>query len=117
MNLDDHRCKHGNEWGECCGIEHPERQFKSNALTILKEASDCIQERAIQRDESGKRSMERTVRAFNALTGNDLSEEDGWFFMVCLKSGRAYSGHDRDNYIDGSAYFALAGEAADNESL
>jgi hypothetical protein len=51
--------------------------------------------------------------AFNALTGHELSERDGWLFMVMLKAARATAGgHNPDDYEDGAAYFALAGESA-----
>ena len=123
-DLPEARCQHGNIWGMCCGdtsetrqLDHMARDFSSgtDALGILKEASDCIQSRAILRDTPGERAMAKSVRAFNELTGHNLSEKDGNFFLVCLKASRAYSGHDKDNYIDGSAYFALAGEASGNE--
>ena len=58
--------------------------------------------------------MGRTVAAFNALTGHNLSERDGWLFMGVLKMARACctpSGRP-DDYVDLSSYGALAGEAA-----
>ena len=72
--------------------------------------------------------MSKTVAAFNAMTGHSLTEEQGWKFMVCLKLVR--SEHDArgvesptgnrkrqtDNFVDGAAYFGLAGEAAENTS-
>lgn len=74
-----------------------------------------MEDRAAERDQpSGERSMLRTVTAFNALTGHRLSERDGWLFMAVLKAARAASTHTGlpDDYEDGAAYFALAGEAA-----
>jgi len=56
--------------------------------------------------------MSRTVAAFNGLTGHTLSEVQGWQFMVLLKLARANGGaFHLDDYIDGAAYAALAGEA------
>jgi len=61
----------------------------------------------------GERSMGNTVAAFSAITGVDMTEEQGWLFMVCLKAVRTQQGDYRaDSYIDGAAYFGLAGEAA-----
>ena len=61
--------------------------------------------------------MESTVEAFNALTGNSLSESAGWLFMLCLKAARAEGGcFKADDYVDGAAYFALYGEAAAKEA-
>ena len=82
---------------------------------VLRTAADTIEARAALRDRGQERSMARTVKAFNALTGHELSETDGWVFMVMLKLGREQSGHDPDNFVDGTAFMALAGESADVE--
>lgn len=85
----------------------------SEAVDILMTAADCIDNRASQRDQpSGERSMARAVATFSALTGHDLSERDGWIFMALLKMARAQGGrHHIDDYVDGAAYLALAGES------
>lgn len=85
-----------------------------DAKTILIAAADHQDERAAAYDApAGERSIAKTVAMFNALTGHQLAEKDGWFFMVCLKSARAYQGREKaDNYEDGTSYFALAGECA-----
>jgi hypothetical protein len=83
------------------------------ASAILRSAAQAIQDRAAARDMQAERSMGRTVAAFNALTGHTLSEREGWLFMVALKAARATAGaHHDDDYTDGAAYFALAGECA-----
>jgi len=88
-------------------------QHAPSATTILREAAQAIEDRAVARDMQAERSMARTVAAFNALTGHALTERDGWLFMVTLKAARATAGaHNGDDYTDGSAYFALAGECA-----
>lgn len=86
-----------------------------NAPDILTRAAQHIADRAASRDQpQGERSMARAVGAFNALTGHTLSERDGWLFMVALKAARATAGaHNPDDYEDGAAYFALAGESAE----
>ena len=64
----------------------------------------------------GERSMAATVEMFAALTGIELTETQGWKFMVLLKMVRAeYNGYRKDDYIDGAAYFALSGESAAKE--
>ena len=62
----------------------------------------------------GERSMKATVAMFNAMVGSNLSEGQGWKFMVCLKLVRSEQGAKKklDSYVDGAAYFALAGETA-----
>jgi hypothetical protein len=86
-----------------------------NAPEMLQEASSILSERASTRDNEqlAERSMKACVDAFNAMYGTQLTEEQGWLFMVFLKISRSrYGALNMDDYIDGSAYFALAGEAA-----
>lgn len=75
-------------------------------------------ERGKQRDSAdGERSMKRTVDMFNACFGTTLTETQGWQFMVCLKMARSVHGEfTMDDYIDGTSYFALAGESAAKEA-
>lgn len=88
------------------------------APQILTAGAEHIAARAVQRDcLNGERSMARTVKAFNAMFGTHLTEVQGWQFMVILKMARASAGgHNADDYEDGAAYFALAGEAADADN-
>ncbi|AUR82527.1 hypothetical protein NVP1152O_045 [Vibrio phage 1.152.O._10N.222.46.E1] len=79
---------------------------------ILDTAAACIGDRASERDTDEERSMKATVESFNAMYNLELTEEQGWMFMVFLKAARAKGGDFRlDDYVDGAAYFALAGEA------
>jgi hypothetical protein len=88
---------------------------RQEAEKILLDAADCMAQRARQRDhEDGERSMWRTVETFNRLTDHRLTERDGWVFMAVLKLARAQEGAFlRDDYVDGAAYIALAGEAGE----
>lgn len=83
------------------------------ATEILEEAYGCLYQRGIHYDKpEGERSMRATVEAFKAVTGVTLSEVQGWLFMALLKAVRSQQGAFKlDSYIDGAAYFALAGEA------
>ena len=87
------------------------------AHNILERAAQHMRDRASTYDKpEGERSMCATVRAFQAITGHQLTEEQGWLFMALLKAVRSQQGAYRaDSYEDGAAYFALAGEAACNE--
>lgn len=61
----------------------------------------------------GERSMGKTVDMFRALTSIEMTEEQGWKFMCCLKLVRSEQGDFRaDNFEDLAAYAGLAGEAA-----
>ena len=90
------------------------------AEEILQSAGEHIKDRAVTYDSrGGERSMEATVGAFKAITGKDITPEQGWLFMVLLKAVRSQQGNYKlDNYEDGSAYFALMGEQAakDNDA-
>ena len=88
------------------------------AASILQDAIDAMSERGKSYDTDGKgveRSMDKVVAMFNTLTGHTLTTEQGWDFMILLKLVRASQGYKHDNYIDGSAYFGLAGEAASED--
>ncbi len=88
------------------------------APEFLQKALDAISNRAAERDQEQERSMARCVNVFNALTDHALSEREGWMFMVCLKAVRAQAGRlQLDDYVDGGAYFALAGESAVQEEM
>lgn len=86
------------------------------AHDILAAAQKHMQDRAATYDKpEGERSIGATVEAFRAVTGDGLmnTEERGWLFMELLKAVRSQQGDYRaDNYEDGAAYVALAGEAA-----
>jgi len=57
--------------------------------------------------------MARTVLAFNALTGANLTVLQGWIFMLCLKLARSQQGkYHADDFIDLTGYAVLAGEEA-----
>lgn len=84
------------------------------ANEILTQAADEMSDRSATYDKpEGERSMGATVRAFEAVSGVTMTEEQGWLFMALLKAVRSQQGALRmDSYVDGAAYFALAGEAA-----
>lgn len=74
-----------------------------------------MRERSAERDTEKERAMAKTVAMFNAaFPKNPITEYQGWLFMLFLKLSRAEGGSFReDDYIDGAAYVALAGECRD----
>jgi hypothetical protein len=108
------RAEDGQTYVAGIAIGMPDSKARHTAVDILQRAAGHIEARAAQRDQAqGERSMARTVAAFNALTGHQLSERDGWMFMVALKAARACctpTGQP-DDYEDLAAYGALAGES------
>lgn len=97
--------------------EQDRKEKAPKAVQILNEAVAIMAERGKSYDKSGgeaERSMPKIVAMFNALTGHELTPEQGWKFMCCLKLARSEQGEYReDNYLDGAAYMALAGEEAE----
>lgn len=95
-------------------VEHIEMRSKITAPDLCNHAAFLMEERGKQRDsENGERSMARCVHAFNAMTGHQLSTEDGWLFMIYLKHSRMRAGgFTQDDYEDAVAYEALMGEEA-----
>lgn len=90
------------------------RRLTHTAQAVLRRAADLIEERAAQRDQpTGEKSMAKTVQAFNAIYGTELTEVQGWHFMELLKMVRsAYGQYVADDFDDKVAYAALAAEAA-----
>lgn len=91
-----------------------ETDTSQSAADFLEKALGHLKDRGVTYDKpQGERSMGKTVAMFNELTGHTLTEEQGWKFMVLLKLVRSEQGAFKaDNFEDGSAYFALAGESA-----
>ena len=92
-----------------------------SAIEFLERAADLMLERGLEYDkQDGERSMAQTVAAFNVMTGNILSEQDGWLFMLVLKLVRQQQSDQwhQDSSEDAIAYAALMAESwanADDE--
>lgn len=85
-----------------------------SAFDLLGQAAGHMKDRAATYDKpQGERSMAATVAAFNAQTGRDLTEDEGWLFMVNLKivRDRQRDQPHRDSIEDLIAYGSLYGEA------
>ena len=87
------------------------------AVAMLHEAAKTLRDRAVSRDTpEGERSIGAAVAAFNAIYGTDITPQQGWMFMVFLKAARSANGQaNMDDFVDGAAYFALAGEEASKQ--
>lgn len=88
---------------------------------FLQAAIDVQAERGQTYDKpTGERSMGATVTAFNAITGRDLSEAEGWLLLQTLKDVRQWqnpSKYHHDSALDGVAYSALKAEALSEETI
>lgn len=105
---------HERRIAQCDGSQLRRADEPRTAQSILRRAADLIEERGAQRDQAnGEKSMAKTVQAFNAIYGTELTEVQGWHFMELLKMVRsAYGRYVADDYDDKVAYAALAAEAA-----
>ena len=84
------------------------------APEILTRSAEIMADRAKQYDSpQGERSMGKAVAAFNAITGQSLSEANGWLIMALLKMVRDNTTDKphEDSIHDLVAYGALYGEA------
>lgn len=89
-------------------------QTTHSAEQLLRKAAEIMAERGKQYDSTGQqkeRSMGRIIAAFNALYGTQLTEQQGWHFMVLLKLARQKDKPHADSMEDAIAYTALAAEA------
>ena len=86
-----------------------------SSTDYLKQAAAIQEQRGKDYDtEDGERSMAAVVEAFNALFGHNITETQGWQFMVLLKIRRLDSspGHHEDSAADQVSYSALAAESS-----
>lgn len=89
--------------------------MKAKDISLL--AGMALIERGKSYDKGEERSMPAIVAAFKAVTGHDLTVQQGYLFMIILKAVRSQQGADKlDNWVDMAAYAALSGEeCADGE--
>ena len=88
------------------------------ATEFLKTAKLTIKERGKTYDsESSERSMGKTIIAFNAITGKELTESEGWLMLSLLKQVRQWSkcSYHEDSALDSVAYSALLAESLSKE--
>ena len=84
------------------------------AYEYCKNAATTMEQRGKENGYDGakeERSAKQIAAVFNALTGRDLTEQEAWTFMICLKLVRQHRKHQEDNIVDLVAYAALLGES------
>ena len=96
-------------------IAKPQRDYETEGFS-LDDDENCrrVCEYLIRLTRSASLSR---VAAFNALTGRDLAEADGWLLLQLLKDARQWSGagFHKDSAEDCVAYAALKAEALERE--
>lgn len=86
----------------------------TTASQLLEAAAWHMAQRAKTYDRpEGERSMGRAVVAFNAITGRELTEAEGWLLMQIIKDVRLFTrpGYHADSAEDCIAYASLKAEA------
>ena len=94
------------------------RQSHRTASEIADSALKHIRERAETYDQpTGERSAAKTAKAFNAITGKDITESEVWLLLQLLKDVRQWSREDyhQDSAEDCIAYAALKAESLEGE--
>lgn len=84
------------------------------AYEYCKNAATTMEQRGKENgydNEKEERSAKQIAAVFNALTGRDLTEQEAWTFLICLKLVRQHRKHQEDNIVDLVAYSALLGES------
>lgn len=95
-------------------VEVAAEQYPVKAAELLGRAAKHMHDRSATYDKpEGERSMGRAVAAFNAITGHNLSESEGWLLLQVLKDVRLFTRSDyhADSAEDCIAYAALKAEA------
>ena len=91
----------------------------TTATDYLHRAANIMDERGKQYDKpEGERSMGKCVAAFNIVTGQNLTEAEGWLLLQILKDVRQWQrpGFHQDSADDCIAYAALKAEAKQKEA-
>lgn len=104
----------------CLHWVNPDLTTKPFAAEILSKAAAHMEERGKTYDApGGERSMGKTVAAFNAITGAEITEAQGWLLMQLLKDVRLFTrpGYHADSAEDAIAYAALKAEAKQKEQI
>lgn len=84
------------------------------AYEYCKNAATTMEQRGKENgydNAKEERSAKQIAAVFNALTGRDLTEQEAWTFLICLKLVRQHRKHQEDNIVDLVAYSALLGES------
>jgi hypothetical protein len=98
-------------------ITESEKSIVKDSIWFLDEAKRIQDERGAIYDSTGstkERSMGKTVTAFNAITGKDLTEAEGWLLLQLLKDARQWANptvFHLDSATDGVSYSSLKAEA------
>lgn len=81
---------------------------------ILDEAKDLINGDRQEQYGTPKQNFGRIAAMWTAYLGVDVTPEDTAVCLALVKAARLSNEKKHDSFVDGAAYFALAGELADD---
>lgn len=87
-------------------------------MNILEHAAQIVYERKEEKERQYgdfHTSMEHTRDVFNALTKKDLTTQDIYLVIICLKLSRECVTHKYDNMLDVIAYLASLNDLFEKE--
>ena len=85
----------------------------TTAQDFLTQAKELIDKRGVQYDQKdGERSANKIAKAFNAITGQNLTASEIWLILLLLKQVRQWTtkSYHNDSSEDSVAYAALLSE-------
>lgn len=85
---------------------------------LIEEIIETLISRGEEYDSAaGERSMGKAVAAFAHITGQDLSEAEGWLLLQLLKDVRQWSkdSYHHDSALDCIGYSLLKAEALSDD--
>lgn len=81
---------------------------------ILTEASDLINNDRQSQYGTPQANFGRIAAMWSAYLNYPITEADTAVMMALVKAARLANEKKHDSFVDGAAYFALAGELADD---
>lgn len=85
---------------------------KMNRFEIFEEAKRLTATDRQEKYGTPYNNHRRIANLWSAYLDQEITPEQVAIMMVLMKVARSMQEHHPDNYVDGSAYFAIAGELA-----
>lgn len=87
--------------------------MENKRTVILDEAKSLINGDRQEQYGTPQQNFSRIAAMWSAYLGVDIAPEDVAVCMALLKASRLSNEKKHDSFVDGAAYFALAGELSD----
>lgn len=87
--------------------------MENKRTVILDEAKSLINGDRQEQYGTPQQNFSRIAAMWTAYLGVDIAPEDAAVCLALLKASRLSNEKKHDSFVDGAAYFALAGELSD----